>query len=127
MNDRQNQTNEERPAIQPEEPETAPKKSVKERVFTILSVFFFSVAAVSFLVMVYLNTAKDLTFSPFVSPYLVLAFGGGIGLGMLFRSIWRKDENVSSINFFFKVGTSTLVLLLALLTFLMELLNAFQA
>ena len=127
MNDRQNQTDEERPAIQPEEPETAPKKSVKERVFTILSVFFFSVAAVSFLVMVYLNTAKDLTFSPFVSPYLVLAFGGGIGLGMLFRSIWHKDDNVSPINFFFKVGTSTLVLLLALLTFLMELLNAFQA
>ena len=108
----------------PEEIATEPEApSRKEKAFGTLSVVFFVLAAAAFLVMLYVYTDKDLTVSPYLTAFLSLAFGFGIGFGMLFRTFQRKEENVSSINYFFKIGFSVLVLLTALLTFLFSLLQ----
>ena len=88
-----------------------------ERLFRILSGVFFGLSVASLLVIVYVNTANDLTVPPLLSPFLFLAFGGGLGLGMLFRTFWKKDDNVSPINYFFKIGFSVLVLLSFLVPF----------
>ena len=67
-----------------------------------------------------LVTATGLT-ALYLSPFLFLAFGGGLGLGMLFRTFWKKDDNVSPINYFFKIGFSVLVLLSFLVSFFVRL------
>jgi hypothetical protein len=105
------------------EPEETAKPSRREKAFGILSGVSFALAVAAFLVMVYIYTDKDLTVSPYLTASLSLAFGFGIGFGMLFRTFQRKEENVSSINYFFKIGFSFLVLLTALLTFLFSLLK----
>ncbi|MBR6053517.1 MAG: hypothetical protein IKP55_07070 [Clostridia bacterium] len=105
------------------ETEEASKPSRAEKAFGILSGVSFALAVAAFLVMVYIYTDKDLTVSPYLTASLSLAFGFGIGFGMLFRTFQRKEENVSSINYFFKIGFSFLVLLTALLTFLFSLLK----
>ena len=97
-----------------------------ERLFRILSGVFFGLSVASLLVIVYVNTANDLTVPPLLSPFLFLAFGGGLGLGMLFRTFWKKDENVSSINFFFKIGFSVLVLLTVFIVFTFHLLTVLR-
>lgn len=94
-----------------------------ERLFSILSVAFFGLAVAAFLVMVYVNTAKDLTVSPYLSPVLFLLFGGGLGFGTLFRSLRNKKKNVSTINYYFKVALSVLILLTVLLSFLISILK----
>ena len=109
--------------------ETAPDVIVRtrrEKAFTFLYALFFTLAVAAFLVMVYVNSAKDLTVSPFLSPYLFLLFGGGIGFGMLFKSIRNKSENVSMINYFFKIAFSVLILLSVLLSFLLSLLKILE-
>ena len=103
------------PPVAPEEKE---KLTPKQITLTTLSYFFFGVAAVTLLVMIYVYTAKDLTVSPYLPPSLNLSFWGGIGFGMLFRTFLRKEENVSPINFASKLCFSILVLLVALLAFL---------
>ena len=95
--------------------------SVKERVLSILSDFFFGIALVVVLVMIYVNTAKNLTVSPFLSPTLILLLGGGVGLGMLFRTVKNEKENVSPINYFFKIALSVLILLTVLIGFLVSI------
>ena len=105
----------------------AEKPSRRETAFRILSSFCFTVAVAAFLVMVYVYTAKDLTVSPYLSACLSLAFGLGIGFGMLFRTFQRKEENVSTINYFFKIAFSLLILLTAVLTFLVSLLQIIHA
>lgn len=102
------------------------KPSRAETAFTILSYFFFGIAVVSFLTALYVYTAKDLTVSPFLSPFLSLSFGGGIGLGMLFRTIRNKKENISPINYVSKICVSILVLLLVLLSFLSGMLTVLR-
>ena len=97
--------------------------SAKEKAFSILSGVFFGIAVAVILVMIYVNTAKNLTVSPFLSPILILILGWGVGLGMLFRTLKNERENVSSINYFFKIALSVLVLLYFLLTFLTGILK----
>ena len=46
---------------------------------------------------------------------------------MLFRTFQRKEENVSTINYFFKIAFSLLILLTAVLTFLVSLLQIIHA
>ena len=108
------------PPVAPEEKE---KLTPKHITLTTLSYFFFGVAAVTLLVMIYVYTAKDLTVSPYLPPSLNLSFWGGIGFGMLFRTFLNKEENVSPINFASKLCFSILVLLVALLAFLSGILN----
>ena len=107
------------------EPVTEEKEtpSVKERITSILSGFFFGVAVLVILVMIYVNTAKNLTVSPFLSPVLFLIFGESVGLGMLFRTFKNEKENVSPINYFFKIALSVLVLLTVLLSFLTSIMK----
>lgn len=97
--------------------------SAGEKALSILSALFFGLAVAAFFVMVYVNTAKDLTVSPYLSPVLFLLFGWGLGFGMLFRSIRRKKENVSTINYYFKIALSILILLTVLLSFLISILQ----
>ena len=97
-----------------------------ERLFRILSGVFFGIAVLAVLVTVYVNTADDLSVAPLLFPLLFLGIGGGVGLGMLFRTFWRKDENVSSINFFFKIGFSVLVLLTVFIVFTFHLLTVLR-
>ena len=106
----------------PEQTERAGRARA-ERAFKIFSAVFFTVSVVAFLVMVYVYTAKDLTFSPYLPAFLSLAFGFGLGFGMLFRTFEKRDDNVSSINYFFKIAFSFLILLTALVTFLTSLLR----
>ena len=101
----------------------APKRTLGQKILTFFEVSFWGVAIASVLVMVYVNTSDDLEISPFLSPTLVLLFGCGIGFGMLFRTIARRKENISPINYFFKIGISVLVLLTVLLSFLLSLLK----
>ncbi len=113
------------PTVVPEDT-TAPDVIVRtgrEKTFTFLYALFFSLAVAVFLVMIYVNSAKNMTVSPYLAPCLFLTFGGGIGLGMLFKSIRNKDENVSLINYFFKIAASVLVLLTTLLSFLLAILK----
>ncbi|MBO6020438.1 MAG: hypothetical protein J6P88_04540 [Clostridia bacterium] len=110
----------------PDLPAEAEEKDVPsraEKAFSIFSAVFFGLAVLVLLVMIYVNTAKNLTVSPYLSPVLYLLFGGGLGFGMLFRSIRRKKENVSLINYYFKVAFSVLILLSTLLSFLISLLD----
>ena len=107
----------------PLEPAEKPSRSVGEKVLPVLSVAFFTLAVAVFLVMIYVNTADDLSVSPYLSPTLFLLFGGGIGLGMLFRSIARRENNSSSINFCFKIAFSVLILLTVILSFLLSVLK----
>ena len=109
------------------EPEETSSPSRREKVFRVLSAVFFWAAAAAFLVMVYVYTAKDLTVSPYLTAFLSFGFGLGIGFGMLFRTVERRDENVSPINYFFKIAFSLLILLTALLTFLVSLLQIIHA
>ena len=95
----------------------------REKTFLILSSVFFGVAIVALLVSIYIATADDLELSPFTSPILYLLFGGGIGLGMLFRTFQNKEENVSPINYYFKIAFSILIMLSSLLSFLLDLLK----
>ena len=94
-----------------------------EKAFAIFAAVFFGLAVLVLLVMIYVNTAKNLTVSPYLSPILFLLFGGGIGFGMLFRTFQRKKENVSLINYFFKIAFCCLILLSTLLSFLISLLE----
>ena len=92
----------------------------------ILSFVFFGVAVVSLLIVVYVRTAKDLSVPAILAPILYLGLGWGGGFGMLFRSFWKKDENVSSINYFFKIGFSVLILISVFLSVLFALLTTFR-
>lgn len=105
------------------EPEETSKPSRKEKAFGVLSAVFFVLAVAAFLVMAYIYSDKDLTVSPYLTAFLSLSFGFGVGFGMLFRTFQKKEDNVSSINYFFKIGFSVLILLTALLTFLFSLLQ----
>ena len=98
-------------------------RTPREKALTSLYAFFFTLAVAALLVMVYVNSAKDMTVSPFLPPCLFLAFGGGLGLGMLFKTVRNKNENVSLINYFFKIAFSVLVLLTTLLSFLLAILK----
>lgn len=115
-----------RPDGQPPATEEKDAPSAKERAFSILSGVFFGIAVAVILVMIYINTAKDLTVSPFLSPTLILILGWGVGFGMLFRTFKNEKENVSPINYFFKIALSVLVLLYFLLTFLTGILQALK-
>ena len=66
---------------------------------------------------------KEKEISPFLPPTLFLLFGCGIGGGILFRSIVHRSDNVSPINFFFKIAVAILILLSVLLSFLLSLLK----
>jgi len=94
-----------------------------ERLFSILSGVFFGLAVAVLLVIIYINSADELTVSPYLSPILFLLFGFGIGLGTLFRTVRNREKNVSPINFFFKIAFSVLILLTVLLTFLLNMLR----
>ena len=115
-----------RPDGQPPVAEEKDAPSAKERAFSILSGVFFGIAVAVILVMIYINTAKDLTVSPFLSPTLILILGWGVGFGMLFRTFKNEKENVSPINYFFKIALSVLVLLYFLLTFLTGIIQALK-
>ena len=106
---------------QPNPEEEKAKPSVKERILSILSGFFFGIAVVVFLIIIYANTAKNLTLPPLLSPILFLLFGEGVGLGMLFRTFKNEKENVSPINFFFKIAASVLIILTVLISFLVSI------
>ena len=110
--------------VLPEEPENEkPQRTAAERALLILSGVFFGISFAVLLVTVYINTDKDLVYPPLLSPILYSLFGGGFGLGMLFRTFSRKKENVSAINYYFKIAFSVLVLLSVLLSVLLELLE----
>ena len=112
------------PPVTPEEKEPS---TPGEKALSFLSFFFFGIAAATLLVIIYINTAKDLTVSRYLSPCLYLSFGGGIGFGMLFRTVRRKKENVSPINYVSKLCFSILVLLIVLLSFLSAILTILRS
>ena len=95
----------------------------REKAFLVFSGIFFGTAVISLLALIYVMTAKDLEISPYATPVLYLLFGGGLGFGMLFRTFRNKEENVSPINYYFKIAFSILILLSALLSFLINLLQ----
>ena len=103
-----------------ENPETEAPAGL-DRLFRVLSGVFFGIAVVALLVTVYVNTADDLLVPALLSPLLFLSIGAGVGCGMLFRTFWKRGENVSPLNYFFKIGFSVLVLLTVLVSFFVSL------
>ena len=103
-----------------ESPETDAPTAL-DRLFRVLSGVFFGIAVLALLVTVCVNTSDDLSVPVLLPPLLFLSIGAGVGFGMLFRTFWRRGENVSAINYFFKIGFSVLVLLTVLVSFFVSL------